>query len=61
VCLPHVESIAKAMETEEIILITVLERVVNLTPKSTTRKPSGAAPENWTDIASVTDLTLQNV
>jgi len=39
------------METEEIILITVLERVVNLTPKSTTRKPSGAAPENWTDIA----------
>jgi nucleotide-binding universal stress UspA family protein len=27
--LPHVESIAKAMETEEIILITVLERVVN--------------------------------
>jgi nucleotide-binding universal stress UspA family protein len=49
--LPHVENIAKAMETEEIILITVLERVVNLTPKSTTRKPSGAAPENWTDIA----------
>ena len=49
--LPHVESIAKAMDTEEIILITVMERVVNLTPKSAFRKPSGTEQENWTDIA----------
>jgi nucleotide-binding universal stress UspA family protein len=32
--LPHVESIARSSGTEEVILITVMERVVNLTPKN---------------------------
>ena len=49
--LPHVTSIAKAMDTEEIILITVLERVVNLTPKNIPEKHSSPAGEYLTDIA----------
>ena len=32
--IPHVEGIFKGMGTEEVILITVMERVVNLTPKN---------------------------
>jgi nucleotide-binding universal stress UspA family protein len=48
---PHVENIAKAMGTEEVILITVMERVVDLTPKNGGGKPAAAVQENWTDIA----------
>jgi len=49
--LAHVENIAKAMGTDEVILITVMERVVDLTPKSPTGKPSGTVQESLTDIA----------
>ena len=49
--LPHVENIAKAMGAEEVILITVMERVVDLTPKNAAGKPDGAVADNWTDIA----------
>ncbi len=49
--LPHVENIAKAMGTEEVILITVMERVVDLTPKNTAVKSDSAVQESWTDIA----------
>jgi nucleotide-binding universal stress UspA family protein len=40
--LPHVESIAKSSGTEEVILITVMERIVNLIPKN----GSETLPEN---------------
>ena len=49
--LPHVENIAKAMGTEEVILITVMERVVDLTPKKAAVKSDSAVQESWTDIA----------
>lgn len=49
--LPHVENIAKAMGTEEVILITVMERVVDLTPKNAAGKPPVAEQVSWTDIA----------
>ena len=49
--LPHVENIAKAMGTEEVILITVMERVIDLTPKNATGRPSGTVQESFTDIA----------
>ena len=49
--LPHVENIAKAMDTEEVILITVMERVVNLTPKNTHEKPSSPPEEYLADVA----------